>query len=95
MMVLIDSNEIVPFYQFRFFTDVIWLDWYGGKKQFAVVSLAKSMNLNANYGARSVRSENNTPSIRIYYKPVLFSRICNDEEAFRQFGRILKLYSTE
>lgn len=54
---LTEPNDIIPFHQFHFFTDVIWLDWYGGKKQFAVISLAKSINLNVSDGARSVSSE--------------------------------------
>ncbi|UJF32169.1 hypothetical protein [Paenibacillus hexagrammi] len=41
-----DLNNIIRINQFRFFTDVMWLDWNGGRKQFAVISLAKKIHCN-------------------------------------------------
>jgi hypothetical protein len=38
-------DNITNLIQYKFFTDVVWIDWYGEKKQFALVSLRKRSNL--------------------------------------------------
>lgn len=49
-------SNVISFNQYRFKTDVIWIDWYGDRKQFAVVSLAKT-TLGEEYNGKQTRTE--------------------------------------
>jgi hypothetical protein len=39
----LDSPDVLPFYKFEFFSDPIWIDWYGRtKKKFCLISIRRT-----------------------------------------------------
>ncbi|WJE54396.1 hypothetical protein QRE66_09255 [Bacillus cereus] len=35
------SIGVLPMYKFEFFTDIMWIDWYGDEKKFALISVRR------------------------------------------------------